>query len=174
MWYLPLNIESHPKKPSKKRLVWDAVAKVKGISLNSQLLKGSDLLVMLPGVLCKFREKRIAFGGYIEKMFHQIRIRKEDTHSQRFLFRFEKNQAPDVYLMDVATFVATCSPCSAQYIMHLNADEHAVEYPIAAAAIKRSTYIDDYFDSCDTTEEAIQRAKEVKYIHSRAGFNMRN
>ena len=107
-------------------------------------------------------------------MFHQIRIRIEDTHRQRFLFRFEKNQDPDVYLMDVATFGATCSPCSAQYIMHHYADEHAKEYPIAAAAIKRSTYMDDYFDSCDTKEEAIERAEQVKYVHAQPGLNMRN
>ena len=164
VWYLPLNIVSHPKKPTKKRLVWDAAAKVGGMSLNSQLLKGPDLLVMLPRVLCTFRQRRIAFGGDIEKMFHQIRIKKEDTHSQRFLFRFEKDQDPKTYLMEVATFGATCSPCSAQYIMHRNADECANEYPIAAAAIKRSTYMDDYFDSCDTREEAIERAKQVRLI----------
>lgn len=76
--------------------------------------------------------------------------------------------------MDVATFGATCSPCSAQYIMHRNADEHSIEFPIAVAAIKRSTYMNDYFDSCDTTAEAIERVKQVKHIHSQAKFNMRN
>ena len=34
--------------------------------------------------------------------------------------------------------------------------------------------MDDYFDSCDTKEEAIERAKQVKYIHAQAGLNMRN
>ena len=34
--------------------------------------------------------------------------------------------------------------------------------------------MDDYFDSCDTQEEAIERAKQVRLIHSQAGFNMRN
>uniref|UniRef100_A0A182PX54 Peptidase aspartic putative domain-containing protein n=1 Tax=Anopheles epiroticus TaxID=199890 RepID=A0A182PX54_9DIPT len=38
-------------KPDKKRLVWDAAAKVKDVSLNTQLIKGPDLLVALPGVL---------------------------------------------------------------------------------------------------------------------------
>ncbi|XP_052900235.1 uncharacterized protein LOC128306688 [Anopheles moucheti] len=174
IWYLPLNVVGHPHKPDKKRLVWDAAAKVQGVSLNSCLLKGPDLLAMLPGVLCVFRQRKIAFGGDIEKMFHQIRIRPEDTHSQRFLFRFDQSKDPDIYLMDVATFGATCSPCSAQYVMHRNADEHAKTYPIAAAAIKRSTYVDDYFDSCDTREEAIDRVRQVKFIHSQAGLNMRN
>ncbi|XP_040169684.1 uncharacterized protein LOC120904034 isoform X2 [Anopheles arabiensis] len=173
-WYLPLNVVGHPQKPEKKRLVWDAAAKVNGVSLNSQLLKGPDLLVQLPAVLCKFRQRKIAFGGDIEKMFHQIRIRKEDTHSQRFLFRFNKNESPKVFIMDVATFGATCSPCSAQYVMRKNAEEHTKEFPEASAAIINNTYMDDYYDSCDTIEEAIQRVKEVKNIHGQAGFNMRN
>ena len=107
-------------------------------------------------------------------MFHQIRIRPEDTHSQRFLFRFDVNQPPDVYIMNVATFGATCSPCSAQHVMHRNADENAKEFPEASMAIKQKTYMDDYFDSTDTPEEASERALQVKLIHSRGGFNMRN
>ncbi|XP_062534843.1 uncharacterized protein LOC134204024 [Armigeres subalbatus] len=107
-------------------------------------------------------------------MFHQIRIIPEDTHSQRFLFRFDVTQPPDVYIMDVATFGATCSPCSAQHVMHRNADDNAKEFPEAAAAIKEKTYMDDYFDSADTPEEASERATQVKLIHSRCGFNMRN
>ncbi|XP_062712190.1 uncharacterized protein LOC115260083 [Aedes albopictus] len=174
VWYLPLNIVTHPKKPEKKRLVWDAAAKVNGVSLNSQLLKGPDLLVQLPGVICKFRERLVGFGGDIEKMFHQIRIKPEDTHSQRFLFRFNASQQPDIYIMDVATFGATCSPCTAQFVMHRNAEESAVEFPEAAMAIKEKTYMDDYFDSADTPEEASDRALQVKVIHSRGGFNMRN
>ncbi|XP_062535266.1 uncharacterized protein LOC134204457 [Armigeres subalbatus] len=34
--------------------------------------------------------------------------------------------------------------------------------------------MDDYFDSADTPEEATERAMQVKLIHSKAGFNMRN
>ncbi|XP_058465649.1 uncharacterized protein LOC131439079 [Malaya genurostris] len=119
-------------------------------------------------------ERPVGFDGDIEKMFHQIRILPEDTHSQRFYFRFNEKIPPDVYIMDVATFGATCSPCSAQHVMHRNADENAHEFPEAAAAIKGKTYMDDYFDSTDTPEEAMQRALQVILIHSRGGMNMRN
>ncbi|XP_055527437.1 uncharacterized protein LOC129720049 [Wyeomyia smithii] len=62
-WYLPLNVVLNPKKPGKIRLIWDAAATVQGISLNSMLLKGPDLLVPLMSVLLIFRERRIAFSG---------------------------------------------------------------------------------------------------------------
>lgn len=164
-WYLPLNYVQNPKKPSKLRLVWDAAATVRGVSLNSQLLKGPDMLTPLTSVLSLFRERRVAFGGDIREMYHQLRIREADKHAQRFLFRQNPGDVePSVYVMDVATFGSASSPCSAQYVKNRK----------AAAAIVQKHYVDDYYDSVDTIEEAIRRAKEVRFIHSKAGFEIRN
>ncbi|XP_053691538.1 uncharacterized protein LOC128740053 [Sabethes cyaneus] len=160
-WYLPINAVLNPKKPGKVRLVWDAAATVQGVSLNSQLLKGPDLLVPLVTVLIGFREKRIAIGGDLREMFHQLKIIRSDRQAQRFLFRFNPEDEPIVYVMDVATFGATCSPSSAQYVKNINAEEYAERYPEAAAAIIQRHYVDDYFDSVDTIDEAVERAKQV-------------
>lgn len=51
-----------PKQVGKVRLLWDAAASVQGVSLNSQLLKGPDLLVPLISVISRFLEKKITFG----------------------------------------------------------------------------------------------------------------
>lgn len=80
------------------------------------LLKGPDLLSPLPKVLSQFRQFPVAVCGDIMEMFHQIKIRAPDNQSQRFLFRDSPSEYPSVYVMDVATFGATCSPASAQYI----------------------------------------------------------
>ncbi|XP_065090777.1 uncharacterized protein LOC135711744 [Ochlerotatus camptorhynchus] len=66
------------------------------------------------------------------------------------------------------------SPASAQFVKNRNAVEHAVQYPEAAAAIIDRHYIDDYFDSVDTIEEAVVLAKQVRYVHEQAGFQIRN
>ncbi|XP_058816669.1 uncharacterized protein LOC131679942 [Topomyia yanbarensis] len=174
VWYLPLNVVLNPKKPGKIRLVWDAAATVDGVSLNSRLLKGPDLLTSLLSVICKFRERAIAFGGDVREMYHQLRIREADKSAQRFLFRFDPEKSPDVYVMDVATFGSTSSPCSAQFIKNRNAEEYATQFPDAARAIIDRHYVDDYYDSLDTEDEAVRRAKEVRYIHSKAGFDIRN
>ncbi|XP_055589555.1 uncharacterized protein LOC129741792 [Uranotaenia lowii] len=174
VWYLPLNVVSNPKKPNKKRLVWDAAASVDGVSLNSLLLKGPDLLVSLPSVISKFREGRIGFGGDVREMFHQIRIRPEDKNVQRFLFRFDTNLPPDVYIMDVATFGAACSPATALFIMGRIAGECKQEYPEASSAISDKTYMDDYFDSADSPKVAQRRASQVRSVLQKAGFEMRN
>ncbi|XP_065079904.1 uncharacterized protein LOC135702787 [Ochlerotatus camptorhynchus] len=135
VWYLPLNVVLNPKKPGKVRLVWDAAASVKGISLNSLLLTGPDLLVCILTVFCQFRERPIVFGGDIREMYHQMQIRPADRRVQRFVFRSNPREAPSIYVMDVATFGSKSSPCSAQFVKNKNAMEFAVQYPEAAAAI---------------------------------------
>ncbi|XP_055615088.1 uncharacterized protein LOC129761392 [Toxorhynchites rutilus septentrionalis] len=168
VWYLPLNIVINPKKPNKIRLVWDAAAAVEGVSLNSKLLKGPDFLTSLPSVVCKFRQYSIGFGGDIREMFHQLMIRPEDRQALRFMFDGE------IYVMDCAIFGATCSPSQALYVKDRNASEFLKQFPDAVSAIVNRHYVDDYFDSTETVKEAVKRASEVKYIHSRGGFEIRN
>ncbi|XP_058451844.1 uncharacterized protein LOC131430702 [Malaya genurostris] len=173
-WFLPLGVALHPKKPNKVRIFCDAAAKVDGISLNSMLMKGPDLLTALPTVLYGFRQRKIAFSADIQEMFHQILIRREDRNAQRVLWRDNPIQKPTIYVMDVATFGASCSPCSAHFIKNLNASQYSKEYPLAADAIIRKHYVDDYLDSVDSVEEAVVRAQEVRFIHSRGGFHIRH
>lgn len=173
-WYLPMFIVQNPNKPDKIRLVWDAAAKIRNISLNSMLLKGPDALLPLPGILRRFRENRIAFTGDIKEMFHQIHIRKEDQQYQRFLWKFKNCDEPSILCMKVMTFGATCSPACASYILNLNADRFEVEYPNAVHAIHRSHYVDDLLEGKDSEEDAIQLAKEIRLIHKQGGFEIRN
>ncbi|XP_055623638.1 uncharacterized protein LOC129767049 [Toxorhynchites rutilus septentrionalis] len=151
-----------------RMLVWDAAAAVEGVSLNSKLLKGPDFLTSLPSVVCKFRQYSIGFGGDIREMFHQLMIRPEDRQALRFMFDGE------IYVMDCAIFGATCSPSQALYVKDRNASEFLKQFPDAVSAIVNRHYVDDYFDSTETVKEAVKRASEVKYIHSRGGFEIRN
>ncbi|XP_058816921.1 uncharacterized protein LOC131680219 [Topomyia yanbarensis] len=78
VWYLPIFPVFNLNKPGKVRIVWDAAATVGGVSLNSVLLKGPDLLTSLPSVLYKFRERRVAICGDIREMYHQVLINDAD------------------------------------------------------------------------------------------------
>lgn len=78
------------------------------------------------------------------------------------------------YVMTVMTFGSTCSPYCAQYVKNKNASEFATEYPRAVGGIVENHYVDDYLDSVDSESEAIELAKTVKLIHSKAGFEIHN
>ena len=174
-WYLPVFSVKNPNKPNKFRMVWDAAAKVNGISLNSTLLKGPDELVNLVGILQRFRERKIAISGDIKEMFHQVLISKEDQQAHRFLWRDgDQRREPDVFVMQVMTFGATCSPSLAQYIKNTNAEKFKDKYPRAVQAIIKNHYVDDLLDSMDTVEEIVELVHQVRQIHKDAGFEIRN
>ena len=165
----------NPNKPGKLRFVFDAAAKARGMSLNDALFPGPDLLNQLVGVLMKFRQRAIAFAADIKEMFHQVRIRLEDQPAQRFLWRQPgETGPPDTYVMEVMIFGAVSSPCSAQFTMRRNAEEHREEFAAVAAACEENYYMDDYLDSVDTTDQAVQRVADTIEIQQRGGFTIRN
>lgn len=101
--------------PAKIRLVWDLVAEVNRVSLNSILLKGPDQLASLHTILYVFIEKCIAIRGDIREMFYQVRVPAEERNSQRFLWRDNDQEDPDVYVMQVITFGAPARPLCPVY-----------------------------------------------------------
>lgn len=174
-FYLPIFAIINDNKPGKIRVVYDAAAKVEGFSLNDYLLKGPDFLVPLISVLFKFRERPVAVCGDIAEMFHRIKIRHDDQHSQRFLWRDgDVNKKPDDYAMVAMTFGATCSPSTAQFVKNKNALQFMNQFPRAVLSITNRHYVDDLLDSFDDEEEAIRTIKDIIYIHQEGGFEIRN
>ncbi|XP_051858691.1 uncharacterized protein LOC127565208 [Drosophila albomicans] len=155
--------------------MWDAAAKIQGVSLNDCLLKGPDTLASLMGILIRFRERPIAISGDIREMFHQVRVRPEDQAAQRFLWRDGNSQRPpEVYVMQVMTFGASCSPSLASYVLKRNAQRYEAEYPEAVKAICGNTFVDDWLQSVDSVAEMTKLAQAVKLIHADGGFDMRH
>jgi hypothetical protein len=91
-WYLPHFGVTNINKPGKLRIVHDAAAQSQGVSLNSLLLPGPDMLQSLLGILLRFREGQVALTGDIRKMFPQIKIRNEDRNCPRYLWRENSSQ----------------------------------------------------------------------------------
>ena len=75
IWYLPLHPVTNPNKPGKVRRAANAASKIRGESMNSNLLTGPDLPNNLVGVLLRFREHLVAVLTDIEGMFMQIAVR---------------------------------------------------------------------------------------------------
>jgi len=129
----------------------------------------------LPGVLMKFRQRRVVMTADIQDMFHRVKLMEEDRCPQRFLWRGDdRTGEPQVYQMEVLIFGAACSPSIAQEVKNRNAREFIDTHPEAVKAILERFYVDDFLDSCDSVQEAVVRQREVKGICEKGGFNLCN
>ncbi|XP_065089851.1 uncharacterized protein LOC135711035 [Ochlerotatus camptorhynchus] len=162
VWYLPMFPVVNPNKPGKTRLVWDAAATAHGVSLNSVLLKGPDLLTSLPSVLTQFREFRTAVCGDIREMYQQVLMREDDQPYQLFFYA-DNGENPSTYVIQVMTF-------GAPELL----PEYCTDYPAAVEVIVKRHYVDDMLLSVEQEEEAIKLTGDVKKIHALAGFEIRN
>ena len=76
VWYLPHYPVVNPNKPEKVRRVANAASMFQGISLNSCLKAGPDLLNNMSGLLLRFREQPVAVSANIEGKFKPIGIKE--------------------------------------------------------------------------------------------------
>jgi hypothetical protein len=176
LWYCPrFVVVNQNKQPPKPRDVADVAACVKGVSLNSRLLKGPDNLAPMLGGIFKFRENRIAVNGDVKEMFHQIQIKEQDQQCQRFLWRDGKTSCtPTTYVMTAMMFGPTCSPSCAQFVKNSHAEKFREKCPEAVNGIIDKTYVDDYFNSHDTVEEAHRVTQDAIDIFKSGGFPLVN
>lgn len=169
-WYLP---HFSVMTANKFRLVMDAKAISNGYCLNDLLLKGPDFVPLLIAVLMRGRRNKIAFSADIQEMFHQVYIRKEDQSSQRFFWRgMNRFRDPDIYVMIAMIFGAVSSPSIAQFVKNFNAQELEEKLPGVLRAILEQHYVDDYFDCCDSSEQAIELIRRVITTHEYGSFKL--
>lgn len=170
-WYLPHHAVFNPSKPKKCRVVFDGAASFRGVSLNNRLLTGPDLLTSLIGVLLRLRERKIAISGDIKGMFHQVRVRQVDTHALRLLWRSPTlSGPPDVYAMQVQIFGAASSPTVCSYVLRRAAADNESEFPGLVERVKNNCYMDNYMDSFDTEEEAMEFRHTLQEGLGNGGF----
>lgn len=100
--YLPHHaVVRRDAKTTKVRVVYDASCKEgkKGVSLNDCLHIGLALSSLLFDILVRFREKRVALLGNIEKSLIDIKLAEKDRDCFRFLWLDDVNEEeiiPDV------------------------------------------------------------------------------
>ncbi|XP_033105089.1 uncharacterized protein LOC117107502 [Anneissia japonica] len=174
-WFLPHHPVINQHKPGKVRIVFDCAAKYKGVSLNSQLLRGPDFTNNLVGVLTRFRQDKVALVADIQSMFHQVKVSPEDCGALQCLWWPNGNfmEEPKVYRMLVHLFGATSSPSCAGYALRRTAADNESEHNVAAVeTVRNNFYVDDCLKSVKTTEEAIELSSQLRELLAKGGFRL--
>ncbi|XP_071129507.1 uncharacterized protein [Mytilus edulis] len=175
VWYLPHHPITNENKPGKVRVVFDCASKYQGISLNSQLLQGPDLMNSLVGVIIRFRQDKVALAADIEAMFHQVRVREDDCDALRFLWWPNGNldQKPKIYCMNVHLFGATSSPSCTAYALKRTARDYAHLFDQEVAlTVERNFYVDDCLKSVPSEQQAIKLATDLQSMMKMGGFRL--
>ena len=154
------------------RRVLNGAAKFHGASLNKSSLTGPDLLQNLFYVLLRFRQHPYAVSAEIEGMFLQVGVLSSDQPSFRFLWREDPTTNVVVYQYTRHIFGANDSPTCANYALQRTARDNAKFYPEAAKAVLENFYMDDYLDSVESPEKAINRSEELVHLLHLGGFKL--
>ena len=173
-WYLPIHPVFNIHKPDKVRIVNDAAAMYEGVSLNSSLVTGPDLLNSLVGVLLNFRIGEVAVVGDIEAMFHQVRVDPLDADSLRFLWA-DDIHSDEVYTMQmlVHIFGAKDSLACAIYALHQTARDNINKFtPEVIQTVFKSFYVDDLLKSVKSVETAKRLVNELTDLLKLGGFRL--
>ena len=140
--------------------------------MNSHLVSGPDLLNSVVGIFMRFREENVALSGDIEAMFNQVAVPPEDQAALRFLWRQSPESEIEVYQYLRHIFGAKCAPTCSNCALLRTAEDNGLQYPIAARAVKRNFYMDDFFKSVKTTSDALELQQQLVVMLKRAGFNL--
>ena len=171
-WYLPLFGVYHPQKKDRIRGVFDSSAKTEGVSLNSVLMTGPDLMNSLLGVLLRFRRETVGIMADIEKMFYCFSVRDDHRKYLRFIWHQDNDfEKPLVdFQMTVHVFGNSPSPAVATCGLRKTADIATTQYgPDVKSFVDRNFYVDDALSSHATADEGIDLLHRTKSALSEFG-----
>ena len=164
------------KQTTKIRIVYDASARDKGISLNDCLLSGPKFEQNILDILLRFRTYRIALIADVEKAFLMIAVSKDDRNSLRFLWidDVEKPQ-PELQQMRFTrvVFGVSASPFLLNATISHHLDKYHNDHPELVNTLKRSIYVDDVTYGADQDDDAYKLYTMSKKVFADGGFNLR-
>ena len=174
VFYMPMHaVRKESSATTKIRVVFDASAKSNsGVSLNDTLMVGPTVHSTVIDVLLRFHLHRIALAD-ISKMYRAIQLTTLDRDYHRFVWRNDPNTPLADYRMTRVTFGVSASSFAANMSVKQNAADNKSEYPLAAAAVEDSLYVDDCLTGTDTVAEAIELRAELQKLFGKAHFLLR-
>ena len=173
-WILPhFPIVRPTAETIKVRIVFDASARVDGVSLIDQIIAGPKFQRDLSSLLKRFRRKPVALVADVAEMYLQVELAESVRKFHRFLWRKRNDVTPTVYEKNRVVLGVNASPFLEQMVTQEHARQNREKYPVAANAILESTYMDDSMDSVHGVAEALELFQQLSELWATAGMHAR-
>ena len=174
-FYLPMHaVRKDHSTTTKIRAVFDASAKsLTGVSFNDTLLVGPTIHSSLVDVLLRFRMHRIAVVADVSRMYRAVSLSMPDRDYHRFVWRSRPSDPLRDYRMKRVTFGVAASSFAANMSVKQNAINLSSQFPLAAAAVDDSFYVDDCLCGADTVSDAIELQSQLQEMFEQGGFTLR-
>ena len=175
--YLPHHaVIREDKLTTKLRIVYDALARSNGPSLNDSLYAGPTFGQNILDILLRFRLFQIAVTADIEKAFLMVSVAEEDRNALRFLWVDDiAAQLPRLAVMRFTRVVFGVS--ASPFLLNATIRKHVEGYRDRdhsfVEKFNRSIYVDDLIFGGKTEAEAFELYEKSKQCLSQAGFILR-
>ncbi|CAI5658447.1 unnamed protein product [Oreochromis niloticus] len=151
------------------RLVWDSSQVYKGVSLNSILMKGPDVLNPIRAVLLHFQEGEHAAIGDVSKMYNSVWLEDQEMHVHRFLWR----HSPEENIKDYAVVRVNMGDKPAVAMRETVLLPQFVNRVEERRVIEEDTYVDDILVSHNDPKRLSKILEGVETILKHGGFYLK-
>ena len=103
-------------------------------------------------------------------MFNGVAFPEADQVALRFLWRQSPETPIEVYQYVCHIFGAKCAPTCSNCALLRSAEDEEMDFPIAALAVKQNFYMDDFFKSVKSTDEAMEMQQQLAEMLNLGGF----
>ena len=148
VFYMPHRpVAKEARLTTKVRPVFDApTTGYNGVSLNSCINTGPNLLANVTEILIRFRRWKIAITADIEKAFLQVGVKKEDCDVHRFLWTFQSEDK--IMRFRRVPFGNSSSP----FLLNATIKHHLTTVPQSHVTqeLNENLYVDDLLSGTDS------------------------
>ncbi|XP_061722315.1 uncharacterized protein LOC133528846 isoform X2 [Cydia pomonella] len=160
-------------RTSHHRVVFDGSMRSRnGTSLNQVMLNGPVVQSELFDILILFRTYPLIFTCDIQKMFRNVFINEHQRGLQNILWRDSPKNPINCLQLQTVTYGLKSSTFLATRALKELANMHKDQFPLAAQAIYKNTFVDDVLTGADDVETLQELKRQIVELLKLGSFSL--
>ena len=156
----------------KGRLVVNGARTFGGKSLNDYLETGPNLMNDLSDILLRLRRQKYVVCCDMQNKFLNIKVSPKDRRFLRLFYRTDPDKELEVLEFTVHVFGLALSPCVAMRVVREHADRNKGRWPVAEAALRTSSLVDDIWFASSNMDELKRGIREIVELTGTMGIQV--